>query len=299
MQAPRASSGLCRRKEATPLLSPRPRGERHLGTARRAKLIYALKLSIFDHMATLPLLTPLASPVYFVSDAHLGAALIPNPQDQLARLDRLLDRVLAGGKTLVLAGDLFDFWYEWRHVIPKQPFHVLHRLRTLVENGVSVHYLAGNHDFRLRGFLEGEVGLHVHGEALSAEVAGQSVYVFHGDGLLARDRGYRLMKRVLRNRAAQRLFSWLHPDCGMALARGTSITSRTLVKEDADEDRDYLAHARAKFAEGYQAVVLGHTHRPVEHVEGERVYVNLGDWITHYSFGLHDGLRLGLHYLKS
>ena len=249
-------------------------------------------------MATLPPLTLLAPPVYFVSDAHLGALLIPNPQDQHARLDRLLEDVLAKGKTLVLVGDLFDFWFEWRHVIPKQPFHVLHRLRTLVEHGVAVHYLAGNHDFRLHGFLEKEVGLRVHGGSLSAEVAGQSVYIFHGDGLLARDHGYRLMKRILRNRTAQRIFSWLHPDCGMALARGTSITSRTLVKEAPDEDRDYLAHARAKFAEGYRAVIMGHTHRPVEHIEGEHIYVNLGDWITHFSFALHDGRRLSLRYLN-
>jgi UDP-2,3-diacylglucosamine hydrolase len=250
-------------------------------------------------MATLPPLTSLTPPVYFVSDAHLGAALIPDPEEQQARLERLLDLVLADGKTLVLAGDLFDFWYEWRHVVPKRPFRVLHRLRGLVDHGVMVHYLAGNHDFRLRGFLETEVGLRVHGHALSVEVGGQPLYVFHGDGLLASDYGYRVLKRVLRNRATQSLFSWLHPDWAMAIARRTSITSRTLTKESPDEDRDYLAHARAKFAEGYRGVVMGHTHRPVEHTEGEHVYVNLGDWITHYSYGLHDGRRLSLRFLNA
>jgi UDP-2,3-diacylglucosamine hydrolase len=250
-------------------------------------------------MPTLPPLTPLTPPVYLVSDAHLGAALVPHPSEQLARLNQFFDRVLADSRTLMLVGDLFDFWYEWRHVIPKQPFRVLHRLRTLVEVGVDVHYLAGNHDFRLRGFLEEEVGLRVHLDELSADVAGQSLYISHGDGLLARDHGYRLLKRVLRNRVSQRLFSWLHPDWGMALARGTSVTSRTLIKENPEEDREYLTHAQAKFAEGYQAVVFGHTHRPVEYVEGEHIYVNLGDWITHYSFAVHDGRRLSLRYLDS
>jgi UDP-2,3-diacylglucosamine hydrolase len=256
-----------------------------------------MKLSIFDHMATLPPLTPLAAPVFFFSDAHLGAVLIPDPQKQQENLDRFFEKVQMEGKTLVLAGDLFDFWFEWRHVIPKQPFLVLHRLRTLVEQGIAVHYLAGNHDFRLRGFLENVIGLHVHADALCAEIAGQSVYVYHGDGVLARDHGYRLLKKMLRNRAAQRLFTWLHPDCGMALAHGTSKTSRTLIKENPEEDREYLAFARRKFADGYQAVVLGHTHRPVQYEENGRVYVNLGDWISHYSYACHDGASLELRYL--
>lgn len=244
----------------------------------------------------MPPLVSLMAPVYFVSDAHLGALLIPDPRQQRAKLDRFFDCVKQEGKTLVLAGDLFDFWFEWRYVIPKHPFRTLHRLRTLVDAGITLHYLAGNHDFRLRGFLEQEIGMHVHAEALCAEIAGQSVFVYHGDGILKRDHGYRLLKRVLRNRVAQRLFTWIHPDCGMALAHGTSKTSRTLVKENPEEDREYQDFARRKFAEGYQAVLLGHTHRPVRNEENGRTYVNLGDWITQYSYAIHDGTRLELRY---
>jgi UDP-2,3-diacylglucosamine hydrolase len=245
-------------------------------------------------MGMLPLLTPLPAPVYFVSDAHLGAVLTPDPAGQSERLERFLDGVAEDGRSLILAGDLVDFWYEWRHVIPKRHFRLLSRLRTLVERGVAVHYLAGNHDFRLRGFLESEVGLHVHLDSLAAEIGGQPVFIYHGDGVLARDHGYRLIKRILRNRIAQRIFAWLHPDLGMRLARGTSVTSRTLVHTTAEDDREYLHLARRLFSEGYRGVVMGHTHRPVEHVEGEHTYVNLGDWITHYTYGLHDGVRLRL-----
>jgi UDP-2,3-diacylglucosamine hydrolase len=250
-------------------------------------------------MATLPPLIPLPAPVYFLSDAHLGAVLIPDAQKQREQLDRLLDRVSQDARSLVLVGDLFDFWYEWRYVIPKEPFHLLHRLRNLVDAGIEVHYLAGNHDFKLRGFLESEVGLIVHADTLTAEIGAQPTYIFHGDGILARDSGYRLMKGVFRNRLAQRVFSWLHPDLAMRLARGTSVTSRTVKKMRVYDDAEYLAFAQKRFAEGYAGVVLGHTHRPVEHVEDGHTYVNLGDWIYEYSFGLHDGARLRLMRLDA
>jgi UDP-2,3-diacylglucosamine hydrolase len=245
-------------------------------------------------MAALPSLTALSAPVYFLSDAHLGAILIPDAAEQQARLDRFLTLVSQSGRSLILVGDLFDFWYEWRYVIPKSPFRVLSHLRQLTDQGIAIHYLAGNHDFRLRGFLESEVGMTIHPNALSADISGQPVYIFHGDGVLARDHGYRLLKTVLRNRAAQKMFSWIHPDIGMRLARGTSVTSRAVIKSDPNDDAEYLSRARTMFAQGYRGVVMGHTHRPVEHVEGENTYVNLGDWIIHYTYGVHDGARLSL-----
>jgi UDP-2,3-diacylglucosamine hydrolase len=246
----------------------------------------------------LPPLTPLPAPVYLISDAHLGAGFIRNPDEQSAKLDRFFDKVHQDGKSLVLAGDLFDFWYEWRQVIPKRYFHVLHRLRALMDAGVQGHYLAGNHDFRLHGFFEKKIGLHVDLNALPADVGGRAVYIFHGDGILARDHGYRFMKRIFRARWAQSMFSCVHPDLAMRIARGTSITSRTVIKADPNDDHEYLMFAQRKFAEGYADVILGHTHRPVEHREGEHIYVNLGDWIQHFSYGLHDGKQLRLMRLS-
>jgi len=247
----------------------------------------------------MPSLTALPAPVYFLSDAHLGAILIPDVQQQEHNLNRLLDLVSQQGRTLVLVGDLFDFWYEWRYVVPKYPFRVLCRLRQLADKGIAVHYLAGNHDFRLRGFLESDVGMHIHMDTLTADIAGQPVFIFHGDGVLARDHGYRLVKRILRNRAMQRVFSWLHPDLGMRLARGTSVTSRAVIKSNPLDDQEYLARARKMFSEGYRGVVMGHTHRPVEHIEGDNTYINLGDWILHYTYGIHDGTRLSLKKLDA
>jgi len=169
----------------------------------------------------------------------------------------------------------------------------------MAERGIHIHYLAGNHDFRLAGFLESEIGMMVHADDLAADLDGQPVYIFHGDGILARDYGYRFLKKVLRARWAQRTFRCLHPDFGMRLARGTSITSRAMTRVNPNDDLEYLNFAKKKIAEGYRGVILGHTHRPVEYTEDGGTYVNLGDWIEHFSYGLHDGGRLSLQHFDT
>jgi len=245
----------------------------------------------------MPPLIPLPAPAYFLSDAHLGAALIPDPAAQENRLNRFLELVADRGRALVFVGDLFDFWYEWKHVIPKRHFRLLCRLRGLADRGITLHYLSGNHDFRLKGFLEYDLGMSIHSDNMATQIGEGAVFVFHGDGLLSRDHGYRLLKRVLRNRVAQAAFSWLHPDFAMRLASDTSKTSRAITTMNANDDAEYLEFARGKFRQGFHGVVMGHTHRPIQHVEGEHTYINLGDWITHYTFGLHDGTRLSLQRL--
>lgn len=236
----------------------------------------------------------LRPPVYFVSDAHLGAADIEEPARQMDRLFALIEQVCSASGSLVLVGDIFDFWFEWNHVVPKQYFRLLHRLRTLVDDGIQVHLFAGNHDFRIHGFLEKEVGIITHQDGAVLQIAESLIFAFHGDGILARDHGYRLLKRILRNRLCQFLFSWIHPDLGMLLARGTSITSRNTTKGDPLEDDEYIAFARSKFREGFDGVVMGHAHRPMQIDEDSKTYINLGDWIIHYTFAIHDGLRFTL-----
>jgi UDP-2,3-diacylglucosamine hydrolase len=235
-----------------------------------------------------------AAPVFFFSDAHLGALRGADSQRQTDQLQQLFERVQAGARTLVIVGDLFDFWFEWKHVIPKHQFTWLARLRQLVENGVEIHYLAGNHDFRLHGFLEQTVGMRVHRDAVCFAIEQQKLFVYHGDGILKRDSGYRLLKRLLRHSLAQKIFAWIHPDIGMALARRTSLTSRHVIKERPTDDPEYLAFAQTKLAAGFDAVILGHTHRPVEFRDGAKTYINLGDWIKHFTYAVHDGNTLAL-----
>lgn len=236
----------------------------------------------------------LAPPVYFVSDAHLGAEPEPIASTQLERLIALVHRVRQDNGSLIINGDLFDFWYEWKSVIPKKYFKILRALQEATENGTQIHLLAGNHDFRLKGFLESEIGMVTHQDGLALQIATSNVFVFHGDGVLKSDHGYRVLKRILRNRIAQRLFLWLHPDLGMLLARGTSQQSRNATKGNPAEDADYREFAEHMLNSGYSGVIMGHAHRPVEEQLAGGTYINLGDWIYHYTYAVHDGSALRL-----
>jgi UDP-2,3-diacylglucosamine hydrolase len=244
-------------------------------------------------------LVRLEAPVYFLADLHLGEAAAPDEAQKLQKLEAFLGEVEAEAKTLVLVGDIFDFWYEWRAVVPKAPFGLLCRLRRLTGAGVQLHYLPGNHDFRLQGFLEREIGAVVYEDAAEFEIGGQKIYAYHGDGILAHDAGYRFWKRVLRSGLNQRLFSWLHPDLGMFLARATSHRSRTAGRYREVDEEEYEAFARGRFSRGFQGVVMGHSHHPRQVEFPNGIYINLGDWIQHFSYGVHDGERLALRYWEA
>jgi len=221
-------------------------------------------------------------PLYLVSDIHAGdPAGEAGLRDFLDFLGYLEDR----RGELVVLGDLFDFWFEWHHVVPKGVFDVVYRLRRLVDQGWRVVFLPGNHDFAPGDFLSRQVGLECPGGNLVMERGGRRYFLAHGDGLAARDRGYRVLKRALHSPFTQALFRNLVPaDWGMALARVTSRGSRNYRNIDREAwAADYLAAARRMFSAGFHVVVLGHVHEPMLVREGEHVYANCGDWLKHRS----------------
>jgi len=221
-------------------------------------------------------------PLYLVSDIHAGdPAGEPGRRDFLAFLEYLEER---RGELFIL-GDLFDFWFEWRHVVPRTGFDILYRLRRLVDAGWRVVFLPGNHDFAPGRFLAEQAGLELPGEDLILERDGRRFYLAHGDGLAARDRGYRILKRVLHAPLSQALFRNLLPaDWGMGLARFTSRGSRRHRRVDrAAWSADYLEAARRRFHEGFDVVALGHVHEPMLWKDGGHVYANCGDWLEHRS----------------
>ncbi len=217
-----------------------------------------------------------------------------------AKLYDFLDHVKEKGDVLVIAGDLFDFWYEWRHVIPKYWFGVIHKLRDLIGNGIMVFLITGNHDFELGSYLRDEVGIHCFHDSVDIKFGDKNFFIAHGDGLAKKDRGYRVMKRIIRNRLSKFLFrTFIHPDFGMKLAKWASGSSRKLVNIDKNHwSEEYYDFAKEKFSEGYDLVVLGHLHAPLFREENGYAYLNTGDWMTHYSYGYFDGKTLHLKYWK-
>ncbi|HLF13422.1 MAG TPA: UDP-2,3-diacylglucosamine diphosphatase [Bacteroidota bacterium] len=232
---------------------------------------------------------------YFISDVHLGLEAPETEKIKQRRLIAFLDRASRDASHLFILGDLFDAWIEYRTVIPKGFHRVLAKLHDVADRGVEIHFLVGNHDFWVRDYFEKEMGIKTHREAFGIELEGKKIYLHHGDGLDPRDHGYAFLKRVLRNRVSIWLFSWLHPDLGVPLARSSSRTSRdhTSTKDYGRDDGMRRAASRM-IGEGYDFVIMGHRHVPREEKIGSGTYVNLGDWIAHDTYARLSGGTLSL-----
>ncbi len=225
-------------------------------------------------------------PVFWVSDVHLGA--VPDETERAFR--RWLRHVGEKGSRLIVAGDLFDFWFEYRHVVPGRHVRVLAQLAELVESGVGVTMTGGNHDWWGGDYLRRRIGVDFHRAPLRAEIAGTSVLIAHGDGLGKGDLPYKALRAALRAAPTRWAFRWLHPDLGARLARRLSRTRAHAAAGAAATG----ARARPLFdwaAERLASdptlgmVVAGHAHEPqVAEVAPGRFYVNTGDWVVHRSY---------------
>lgn len=233
--------------------------------------------------------------VFFLSDAHLGA----ESKEREARREGLLHEFLhslgSRASALYVVGDLFDFWFEYATSIPRRHFHTLCALERVRKAGVPIYYLGGNHDFWLGQFLTQDLGIQVIDGPLTLEAQGRRLWIHHGDGLIGGDLGYRLLKRVLRNRVAIALYRLLHPDLGIPLAGWVSRVSRHS-RDLRQLDGALLVReiARPRFVEGFDGVLVGHFHHVFEHHESGRDFFVLGDWIERFSYVVLEGGQLRL-----
>lgn len=236
--------------------------------------------------------------LYLVSDAHLGAGSPEQEALKLGRLSTLFRRVAEEKAALAILGDLFDFWFEYRTVIQSEHLGIIRLLEELKGKGCPIYMVAGNHDFWLGDFISRRLGIQVEMDSLSLEQEGCRIYLAHGDGLGPGDTGYKLLKAVLRFPPNIWLYRLIHPDLGIPLAKWFSRISRNHITKDRYLERDPLWQvAKEKFRQGYQAVAMGHVHIPSLRQEGENTYCNLGDFITHFTYGkLQDG-RLTLEQM--
>jgi len=237
--------------------------------------------------------------VYFISDAHLGLGNRKEEREKEERLMAFLDQVKKDASQIFIVGDLFDAWIEYRTVIPKGFHRILAKLDELVSAGITVHYLVGNHDCWVRDYFREEIGIQTHTSEFEILLNGKKVFLHHGDGLSSKDTGYKILKKIVRNRFAIWLYSWLHPDLGIRLARSSSKTSRqyTAGKHYGEED-GMLNFAKGKIESGYDIVIMGHHHKPVYEQIGNGIYLNLGDWISSNTYAELDGVQIALKEWK-
>ena len=223
--------------------------------------------------------------MYFISDAHLGLGPREAEREKETRLIEFFRQIREDAAELFIVGDLFDAWFEYRTVIPKGYHRLFTALEELTEHGVIVHYLVGNHDFWIRDYFRDELGMKTYRDAFAVDACGKRIFIHHGDGVANNDTGYKILKKILRNPLSVWLYTWLHPDVGVALARSSSKKSRHYTSQkDYGEEDGMLTFARKKIEEGFDIVIMGHRHRPLLKKLGRGTYINLGDWITHFTY---------------
>jgi len=235
--------------------------------------------------------------IYFISDLHLGAGTLVNPQDYERRVVRFLAKIQEDCEELYLLGDIIDFWFEYRKVVPRGFTRFLGKLGEFTDNGIKVHWITGNHDIWIFDYIPSETGAIVHHEAYTTTLQGKKLFLAHGDGLGEDTLGYKLMAGFFRNKVCQRLFSWIHPDWAIALAQKWSSHSRLTGSKFPDylgEDREFIVKFSKEYLKEHQDtdyLLFGHRHIMLDlMLSRKNRMMILGDWITHFSYAvLEDG----------
>ena len=248
---------------------------------------------------------PAGKKVYFLSDFHLGVPSHASSLEREKRIVAFLDQIKNSAAMIFVVGDLFDFWFEYRTVIPKGYVRILGKLAELTDNQIPVHFFVGNHDMWMSGYFEKELNIPVHFENKVYEFNGMKILVGHGDGLGPGDYGYKFIKKVFRNPICQFLFGLLPPFFGISLAnffskRSRIMTGTTDEKFLGENDEWLVLYAKEKLKkEHFDYFVFGHRHLPIDFQlkEGSR-YINLGDWIKYNSYAELDGTTIQLKYYQ-
>lgn len=239
--------------------------------------------------------------IYFISDFHLG---VPNDTDSRKREDKIvfwLNSIKHDAQILYLMGDVFDYWFEYKEVVPRGYVRLLGKLAELSDAGVEMHYFTGNHDMWVFDYLPKEIGLQIHRAPIQKEYNGKKFFLGHGDGLGPGDFGYKFIKKVFANKLAQWLFARVHPNTGIGLMKFFSRKSRIATGTSDDvylgDDKEWLMiYCREVLQkEHYDYFIFGHRHLPLDkQLNGQSRYINLGEWINHFTYAVFDGQELML-----
>ena len=234
--------------------------------------------------------------VYFASDQHFGVPDLQQSRIREEKFIRWLDTIKKDAQVLFLMGDLVDFWHEWKYVVPKGYIRVLGKIAELKDSGIDICFFVGNHDLWMKNYFEVELGIPVYFEKQYYEIADEKFLLAHGDGLGPGDKGYKRMKKVFTNPLAQWAFRWLHPDIAMRIANYMSQKNKLISgiedQKFLGEDKEFLIqYSKEKLkTEAIQYFVFGHRHLPlIFDLEKGAKYINLGDWIVYFTYGVYDG----------
>jgi UDP-2,3-diacylglucosamine hydrolase len=238
--------------------------------------------------------------IYFASDIHLG---LPNFEEGKER-ERLfvswLDEIKDDAKEIFLVGDIFDFWYEYRRVIPKGFTRFLGKIAEITDSGIPVHFFTGNHDVWMFDYFPKELGVSVYSNPITREFNGKSFFIGHGDGLGPGDPGYKILKGIFTSKILQWLFSRLHPNFALWLGNRWSVSSRyskDITYKFRGEEEQITKFARQSLgANHFDYFVFGHWHSPAVHpLTKNSQLIMLGDWLVNNTYAVWDGSKMSLN----
>lgn len=243
--------------------------------------------------------------IYFLSDFHLGAPDAATSLTREKKICRFLDSIKKEAAQIFIAGDLFDFWFEYRQVVPKGYTRILGKLAELTDNGIPIHFFVGNHDMWMKNYFQQELNIRVYFEPKEFVLYNKKFLIGHGDGLGPGDNGYKAMKKVFRHPISKWMFGILPPYIGIGMANYFSQKSRAKTGQIDEvfmgEDKEWLIIYSKEILQQqhYDYFIFGHRHLPIDVKLGDNSrYINLGEWIKYDSYAVFDGEDLQLLYYK-
>lgn len=244
--------------------------------------------------------------IYFLSDAHLGSWAIPDGRRQELRVVHFLDQIESEASAVYMLGDMFDFWHEYRYVVPKGYTRLLGKISALTDKGIEVHFFTGNHDLWCGDYLEKECGVILHREMLLIKLGEKNFCMAHGDGLDNTEKHYLILRSIFHNKICQKMFAAVHPRWGIGF--GQEWARRSRLKHEIMEgffdgpEKDGIYRFSKELLKSYPDTdyfIYGHRHVDVDLMLNDRSrFVILGDWVTKFTYGEFDGTTLAIKHFQ-
>ena len=244
--------------------------------------------------------------IYFASDFHLGVHAKLTSEEREQKIVRWLDFIQHDAAEIYLVGDVFDFWFEYRSVVPKGYVRLFGKLAELRDKKIPIFFFTGNHDMWMFKYFETEFGIPIYREPITIERNGKKFFIGHGDGLGPGDYGYKVLKKVFANPICQFLFGWIHPNLGVGLANFWSQKSRSVSPVESKflgEENEWLLTFCNKKLETLPAdyFIFGHRHLPIDYTlkNGKSRYINIGEWMYDCSYAVFDGEEITIQFFEN
>lgn len=247
---------------------------------------------------------PSGKKIYFASDFHLG---VPDAASSLIRekkIVRWLEQIKVDAELIILVGDIFDFWFEYKHAIPRGFIRLQGKLAEITDSGIPVYFFTGNHDMWMFDYFTQELNIPIIRKPITTQFNGKTFLIGHGDGLGPKDYTYKILKRIFANKICQWLFARIHPNLGIGIATKWSQRSRisnTIKDEVFKGEREWLVTYCQEVEKHipHDYYVFGHRHLPLNiQLNNRAQYINLGEWVNFYSYAVFDGQQLTLEYFE-